>query len=127
MTKQPNIVVILVDDMGYSDIGCYGGEIQTSNMDALADSGIRFTQFYNTARRCPARASLLTGFYPHQTGIGWMVCADMGLQYDGYTGDLNQRCRTFAEVLKPVGYSAYISGKGAFNAVAHCEAIGRKA
>jgi len=111
MTKRPNIVVILVDDMGYSDIGCYGGEIQTPNLDALADHGVRFTQFYNTARCCPARASLLTGLYPHQTGVGWMVCADMGLQFDGYTGDLNQRCRTFAEVLKPAGYSAYISGK----------------
>jgi len=111
MGDRPNIVVILVDDMGYSDIGCYGGEIRTPNLDALARDGIRFTQFYNTARCCPARASLLTGLYPHQTGVGWMVCADMGLQFDGYTGDLNRCCRTFAEVLRPAGYATYMSGK----------------
>ncbi len=111
MAQRPNILVILVDDMGYSDIGCYGGEIHTPNLDALAAGGIRFTQYYNTARCCPARASLLTGLYPHQTGIGWMVCSDMGGGIDGYAGDLNQRCRTFAEVLRPAGYGTCISGK----------------
>ena len=71
--KRPNIIVILADDMGYSDIGCYGGEIATPNLDALAAGGVRFTQFYNTARCCPTRASLLTGLYPHQAGIGHMM------------------------------------------------------
>ena len=70
--EKPNVVLILVDDMGYSDIGCYGGEILTPNIDALASKGVRFTQFYNTSRSCPARASLMTGLYQHQAGIGQM-------------------------------------------------------
>ena len=70
--EKPNVVLILVDDMGYSDIGCYGGEILTPNIDALASKGVRFTQFYNTSRSCPARASLMTGLYHHQAGIGQM-------------------------------------------------------
>jgi arylsulfatase len=70
---RPNIVVILSDDMGFSDIGCYGGEINTPNLDQLAAGGLRFAQFYNTARCCPTRASLLTGLYPHQAGIGHMM------------------------------------------------------
>ncbi len=109
--NRPDIVVILVDDMGYSDIGCYGSEIETPNLDSLAEGGVRFTQFYNTARCCPARASILTGLYPHQAGVGWMVCSDMGAEHDGYMGDLNNRCRTFAEVLGPAGYRTYMSGK----------------
>ena len=68
--EKPNVVLIMVDDMGYSDIGCYGGEILTPNIDALASKGVRFTQFYNTSRSCPARASLMTGLYQHQAGIG---------------------------------------------------------
>ena len=80
---RPNIVIIMSDDMGYSDIGCYGGEIQTPALDGLATNGLRFTQFYNTARCCPTRASLLTGLYPHQTGIGHMM-NDRG--QDGYRG-----------------------------------------
>ena len=70
---RPNIVLILSDDMGFSDLGCYGGEIATPNLDALAANGVRFTQFYNTARCCPTRASLLTGLYPHQAGVGHML------------------------------------------------------
>ena len=70
--EKPNVVFILVDDMGYSDIGCYGGEIMTPNIDALASKGVRFTQFYNTSRSCPTRASLMTGLYQHQAGIGQM-------------------------------------------------------
>ncbi|HEY5479936.1 MAG TPA: sulfatase-like hydrolase/transferase, partial [Verrucomicrobiae bacterium] len=69
---QPNILVILVDDMGFSDIGCYGSEIPTPNLDRLASNGLRFTQFYNTGRCCPTRASVLTGLYPHQAGVGHM-------------------------------------------------------
>ena len=76
---RPNIVVILADDMGYSDIGCYGSEIATPNLDRLAANGLRFTRFYNTARCCPTRASLLTGLYPHQAGIGHAIDGDAGL------------------------------------------------
>ena len=105
---RPNIVVILADDMGYSDLGCYGGELATPNLDALARGGVRFTQFYNTARCCPTRASLLTGLYPHQAGIGHMV-EDRG--FDGYRGVLNRRSVTIAEALRPAGYRAYMCGK----------------
>lgn len=105
---RPNILLIMADDMGFSDIGCYGGEIQTPNLDRLAGGGIRFTQFYNTGRCCPTRASLLTGLYPHQAGVGHMM-DDRGL--DGYRGNLNKNCRTIAEVLGTAGYANYISGK----------------
>lgn len=107
-SRRPNIIVILSDDMGFSDIGCYGGEISTPNLDSLAKGGIRFTQFYNTARCCPTRASLLTGLYPHQTGVGHMMD---NRQLEGYRGDLNKRCATIAEVLKPAGYRNYAVGK----------------
>ena len=101
--EKPNVVLILVDDMGYSDIGCYGGEILTPNIDALASKGVRFTQFYNTSRSCPARASLMTGLYQHQAGIGQMSedpfanpdqksPNDWGVQ--GYKGYLNRNCVT---------------------------------
>src|SRR5689334_22565442 len=70
---RPNIVIIMADDMGYSDIALYGGEIDTPNLTQLAASGVKFTQFYNTARCCPTRASLLTGLYPHQAGVGHMT------------------------------------------------------
>src|SRR5688572_27117117 len=107
-TERPNILVIMSDDMGYSDLGCYGGEIQTPNLDALAKGGVRFTQFYNTSRCCPTRASLLTGLYPHQAGIGHMM-NDRG--QDGYRGDLNRQSVTIAEALKPAGYRTYMTGK----------------
>lgn len=107
-TDRPNIVVILVDDMGFSDIGCYGGEIPTPNLDALAKNGLRFSQFYNTGRCCPTRASLLTGLYPHQAGMGHMT-QDLGLP--GYRGVLHSRCVTIAEVLKPAGYFTAMTGK----------------
>ncbi len=106
---RPNIGLILADDMGFSDIGCYGGEIRTPNLDSLARNGVRFTQFYNTARCCPTRASLLTGLYPHQTGVGHMV--DNPKPMPGYTGDLNGNCVTIAEVLRGAGYGTYMSGK----------------
>ncbi len=105
---RPNIVLIMADDMGYSDIGCYGGEVHTPTLDRLAQNGLRFTQFYNTGRCCPTRASLMTGLYPHQAGVGWMM-SDNG--HDGYRGDLNQQCVTIAEVLGAAGYGAYMSGK----------------
>jgi arylsulfatase len=108
LPKRPNIVLIMSDDMGYSDIGCYGGEIKTPNLDKLAAGGVRMTQFYNTARCCPTRASLLTGLYPHQTGVGHMV-NDRG--QDGYRGDLNNNCVTIAQVLNQAGYATYMAGK----------------
>jgi arylsulfatase len=94
--------------MGFSDLGCCGGEIQTPNLDRLAGNGLLFTQFYNAARCCPTRASLLTGLYEKQTGIGHMEW-DAGM--DGYTGDLHQNCVTIPEVLKQGGYAAYSTGK----------------
>lgn len=107
--SRPNIIVIMADDMGYSDIGCYGGEIQTPNLDKLASKGLRFTQFYNTSRCCPTRASILTGLYPHQAGIGHMTDADHELE--AYKGDLSNNSMTIAEVLKLNGYSTYMAGK----------------
>ena len=105
---RPNVIIIMSDDMGYSDIGCYGGEIQTPALDQLAKDGLRFTQFYNTARCCPTRASLISGLYPHQAGIGHMM-NDRG--QDGYRGELNRNCVTIAEALKPAGYATYCVGK----------------
>jgi arylsulfatase A-like enzyme len=107
--KRPNIVLMLADDMGFSDIGCYGGEIDTPNLDRLAGQGVRFTQFYNTARCCPSRSSLLTGLYPHQTGVGHMTDVDQKLP--GYRGDLSRQCVTIAEALRPTGYRTLMSGK----------------
>ena len=106
--KRPNIIVVLSDDMGYSDLGCYGGEIQTPTLNRLAAGGLRFSQFYNTGRCCPTRASLLSGLYPHQAGVGHMM-NDRGV--DGYRGELNRQCVTIAEALKPAGYSTYMCGK----------------
>ncbi len=107
-SAKPNIIVILVDDMGFSDLGCYGSEIPTPNIDKLAREGLRFTQFYNTARCCPTRASLLTGLYAHQTGVGHMV-EDKGAP--GYRGRLNDHCVTIGEVLRDAGYFTAMSGK----------------
>ena len=99
---RPNIIVILVDDMGFSDIGCYGGEIETPNLDSLANNGLRFTQFYNSGRCCPTRASLMTGLHPHQVGIGHMTePPNKSLGFEGpYQGYLNKQCVTLAQVLK---------------------------
>src|SRR5688500_7092966 len=106
--KRPNILIIMSDDMGYSDIGCYGGEIQTPNLDSLAAGGVGFTQFYNTARFCPTRAALLTGLYSHQAGVGHMT-GDYG--HDSYRGNLSQRAVTLAETLRPAAYGTYMCGK----------------
>lgn len=105
---RPNIVLIMADDLGYSDIGCYGSEIRTPNLDALAENGLRFTQFYNTARCCPTRAALMTGRYSHQAGVGHMV-NDRG--FDGYRGELNRESVTIAEALGSGGYATAMSGK----------------
>jgi arylsulfatase len=106
--NRPNIILIMSDDMGYSDIGCYGSEIETPVLDGLAANGIRFSQFYNTARCCPTRASLLTGLYPAQTGMGFMTNNE---NEPGYQGEIGNQCVTIAEVLKPAGYRTYMSGK----------------
>ncbi|MBI1372405.1 MAG: sulfatase-like hydrolase/transferase [Phycisphaera sp.] len=107
---RPNILVILLDDMGWSDLGCYGGEVRTPNIDSLAAGGLRFTEFYNTSRCCPTRASLLSGLYPHQAGIGKMTF-DEGPDKPGYRGVLQPTCVTIAEVLRTSGYRTAMVGK----------------
>lgn len=110
--SRPNILIIMADDMGYSDIGSYGGEIATPNLDEIATNGIRFRQFYNAARCCPTRASLLTGLYPHEAGIGNMVTnLDSEPEPGPYQGYLNDSSVTIAEVLGQAGYATYMSGK----------------
>lgn len=106
--RPPNIILILCDDMGYSDIGCYGSEIDTPNLDRLAAGGIRFSQTYNCARCCPSRASLLTGLYPHKAGIGFML---QHLDHPSYQGHLRQDTVTLAEALRPGGYRSMVAGK----------------
>lgn len=101
-------MLVLVDDLGYSDLGCFGSEIHTPNLDRLAQGGLRFTQFYNSARCCPSRASLISGLYPHQAGVGEMDDED---PTPGYRGFLQKECVTLAEVLGSKGYHTYLSGK----------------
>jgi len=105
---RPDVVVILADDMGYSDIGCFGGEIQTPHIDRIGREGVRLTQFYNTARCSPSRASLMTGLHPHQVGVGILNFDDAP---DGYPGDLAEESVTIAEALREAGYATYLSGK----------------
>lgn len=106
--KRPNIIVILADDLGYSDLGCYGSEIHTPNLDKLAQNGLRFTRFYNASRSCPTRASLLTGLYQHQAGIGRMT---FNQNLPGYRGQLTENGVTIAEALKGAGYNTSMVGK----------------
>ncbi|MEK3889355.1 arylsulfatase [Bacillus sp. FSL K6-3431] len=108
MTETPNILLILTDDLGFSDLGCYGSEIKTPNLDQIAMDGLRFTQYYNSARCCPSRASLLSGLYPHQAGVGDMTHDQ---ETPGYRGHLKDQCVTLAEVLREGGYRTYLSGK----------------
>lgn len=105
---RPNILIILADDLGYSDLGCYGGEIETPNLDRLAAEGVRFTRFYNASRSCPTRASLLTGLYPHQAGIGRMT---FDQNKPGYRGTMTHNGVTIPEVLASVGYQTGMIGK----------------
>lgn len=114
--SKPNIILIMSDDMGYSDLGCYGGEIETPVLDGLASDGVRFTQFYNGTRCCPSRASLLTGLYPHQAGIGHMTNPSENFsvhdyRVPGYRGELSEQTHTLAEVLKTAGYRTLMTGK----------------
>ncbi|WP_121809957.1 arylsulfatase [Mucilaginibacter kameinonensis] len=107
--QKPNMVIILADDMGFSDIGCFGSEISTPNIDRLAREGLKMTQFYNAGRCCPSRAALLTGLYPHQAGVGDMVKYKGSPAYQGY---LNEHSATIAELLKDeAGYNTIVSGK----------------
>jgi len=105
---RPNIIIILADDLGYSDIGCFGGEVHTPNLDYLAANGLRFSRFYNISRCCPSRASLLTGIYNHDAGIGEMTTDK---HVDGYRGHITENAVTLAEVLKGAGYHTAMSGK----------------
>jgi arylsulfatase A-like enzyme len=105
---KPHVVIVVADDMGYSDLGCYGGEIATPTLDRLGRAGVRLTRFYNTTRCSPSRASMLTGLHPHQAGIGILTSDD---RPDGYRGSLNERCLTLAEVLREAGYATCLSGK----------------
>lgn len=106
---RPNIVLILCDDMGFSDLSCYGGEVRTPNIDFLAANGVRFSQFKNTGRSCPSRAALITGRYQHEAGMGWMTAVDE--HRPGYRGQISANFPTIAEVLKSNGYATYMSGK----------------
>jgi arylsulfatase len=106
--QRPNIILIMADDLGYSDIGCFGAEIDTPNLDRLAKGGIKMTQFYTTPRCCPTRASLLTGLYSHQAGIGHMM-EDRGVP--GYRGELGRDTLTMAEELRRAGYATSMVGK----------------
>ena len=106
--KKPNVLLIVADDLGYSDLGCYGGEIETPHLDSLAENGIRLTRFYNMGRCCPSRACILTGQYPHRVGLGHMT-QDIGRP--GYRGRLSEDAQTIAQVLAGGGYRSFISGK----------------
>lgn len=107
--EKPNVVLIMCDDMGFSDLGCYGSEIRTPNIDALAEEGIRFSRFKNTGRCCPSRASLLTGRYQHSVGMGWMTVIDE--HRPGYRGQITDQVPTIAEAFKSGGYDTYMAGK----------------
>lgn len=115
--EKPNVILILVDDMGFSDIGAYGGEIETPHLDALAEGGVRYSQFYNASRCCPTRASLMTGLHPHLTGIGHMTNSPQNRPpeeteaFPNYQGFLNQQCATLGELLGSAGYATYLAGK----------------
>jgi arylsulfatase A-like enzyme len=109
--QQPNIIIILADDLGYSDLGCYGSEIETPHIDGLAANGIRMTTCYNSARCCPTRASLMTGLYPHQAGVGSFNVDTSKKNGPAYTGRLLPSTVTLAEVLKQSGYATYMVGK----------------
>lgn len=106
---KPNIILIMCDDMGFSDLSCYGGEVHTPHIDFLAENGIRFSQFKNTGRSCPSRAALLTGRSQHEVGMGWMTAVDE--HRPGYRGQISDRYPTIAEVFRENGYHTYMSGK----------------
>jgi arylsulfatase len=113
---RPNIVVVMVDDMGYADLGCYGGEIRTPNIDALARGGTHWRSFYNCAQCCPTRASLMTGLYPHQAGVGDMIDPHSKATRDAakspaYSDRLDPKAITLPQALRSAGYQTYMVGK----------------
>src|SRR5262245_38315447 len=110
--RPPNLVIILADDLGFADLGCYGSEIQTPNLDRLARNGLRFTQFYNTARCWPSRAALMTGHYPHQAHMAMMFGDDAP---PAYSGNIPHTCRMIPELLQSLGYRSYHVGKWHLN------------
>ena len=111
VSVTPNFLIILIDDAGFADFGCYGSLIPTPNIDALAEKGIRMSQMYNCARSCPTRASLLTGLYPQQAGIGHMTGNDRSNISRAYQGYLNNNCVTIGEVMHDNGYYTAMVGK----------------
>lgn len=122
--SRPNILIIMADDMGYSDAGKYGGEIHTPHIDRLADNGISYSQFYNCGRCCPTRASLLTGLWSHQAGMGWMTASDLGPP--GYSGEINRQCVTLGELIGSSGYTTYMVGKWHVSSDSHIGPEGPK-
>jgi arylsulfatase A-like enzyme len=121
-SEKPNIVLILADDMGFSDLGSFGSEIHTPHLDRLAQEGLRITQFYNSGRCCPSRAALLTGLYPHQAGVGDMV-QDKGIP--AYQGYLSKNSATIGQLLKTAGYNTIVSGKWHVGLVPSAWAVNR--
>lgn len=109
---RPNVLIVMVDDLGYSDLSCYGGELSTPSIDQLAKNGLRYSAFYTSARCCPSRAALLTGLYPHLTGLGSFATPRPDISRGpAYLGFLNDSCSTLAEMLKGRGYSTWMVGK----------------
>lgn len=106
--RKPNILLIVADDLGYSDLGCFGGEIKTPHLDSLAARGVRLTQFYNTGRCCPSRGTIMTGQYPHRIGLGHMT---RNLNQRGYQGHISDEAITIAQILQQGGYRTFLSGK----------------
>ncbi len=106
--QKPNILLIVADDLGYSDLGCFGGEIKTPHLDSLAARGVRLTQFYNTGRCCPSRGTIMTGQYPHRIGLGHMT---RNLNQRGYQGHIADEAITVAQILQQGGYRTFLSGK----------------
>ena len=113
----PNIVLIILDDVGFADLGCYGGDIETPRLDSLAASGLRYANFRTTAMCSCTRAALLTGLNHHSAGMGWLADIDSG--FPGYRGDLTLEAATLAEVLRDAGWSTFLVGKWHVNNVAH--------
>lgn len=105
----PNVLVILLDDVGFSDFGCYGSEISTPTFDALANEGVRFTGFHTTAMCSTTRAALLTGHNHHRVGMGCLANFDSG--FPGYRGKLDPSIPTIAEIVRPAGFKTYMVGK----------------